>query len=244
MAGSEVLDGASAQRPTMGLRPLDMSTWLDAAPGHDQRHLKCELLADRRDEVYAALPGAQAASRQVALAVAESCGVSLPGVDEPLVEAARMVRDDICVLMRQGTRWHLVAAVVCFPSRWRLSDKIGRDVVSIHDPVPGYREGLGRPTQKVFESLRPRWRVNWTLLDDPSLFQPQPPAGLAGPPDDTWYLRVERQCLVPVDEFAAFTIRTDVTALRDMDPQRREGLLRSAAEAPADLAAYRGWLSR
>ena len=140
-----------------------------------------------------------------------------------MVDAALLVRDDLCVLARTEGTWRLVAAVVCFPSRWRLADKMGRDVLAIHDPVPGYRSGLGAPTTKVFDALTPRWRLNWTLLDDPALFQPAAPAGGHQPGPDS-YLRVERQCLVPVGDVVAFTIRTDVVALADLPNDRAKAV--------------------
>lgn len=220
-----------------------MDTWLDATD-HPQRELRRTLLAEHRAEVFQCAPGGDRAALTVAAHIASHCQRELCGADAPLAEAALMVRDDLCVLARQEQSWNLVAAVVCFPSRWRLADKMGRDVVGIHDPVPDYRQRLGGPTDKVLASLSPRWRVNWTLLDDPRLFQPAPPATPLPGPTQSWYLRVERQCLVPVGEYVAFTIRTDVVALADLEDEQREALLRSAATAPAELARYRGWASR
>ena len=231
-------------RVSMGLRPLDLTTWLDVDSQHPQRVLREELLVQRRDDVFAVAPGGEAAATAVAKAVATWCGRRLPGRDHPLVEAATLVREDLCVLQRLEAAWRLVAAVVCFPSRWLLADKMGQDVVSIHDPVPGYRQQLGTPTGRVFDTLSPRWRINWTLLDDPALFQPRMATPPSAPPDESWYLRVERQCLVPIGDYVAFTIRTDVVALADLGAPERTAVLQSAASAPVDLATYRGWVSR
>lgn len=234
----EVFSG-KPHRLTMGLRSLHLRTWLDAGP-HPQREYRQRLLSQHRDEVYAVLPEGLAPARDVAQAVADHVGDSLPGDDDPLVEAALLVRDDLCVLARLDDAWRLVAAVVCFPSRWRLSDKLGQDVLAIHDPVPGYRGSLGRPTTKVFDALTPRWRVNWTLLDDPELFQPAAARGGHAPGLDS-YLRVERQCLVPVGDAVAFTIRTDVVAVADLPQARATALLEAARATPPDVASYRGW---
>lgn len=235
----EVFSG-KPHRLTMGLRALDLSTWLDADPEHPQRAYRRQLLAGHRDEVYAVLPEGRAPAAAVAGRVAEQVGSVLPGRDDPLLEAAAMVRDDLCVLAHTDGTWRLVAAVVCFPSRWRLADKMGLDVLAIHDPVPHYRSALGKPTTKVFSALTPRWRVNWTLLDDPELFQPHAPGGGHVPGPDS-YLRIERQCLVPVGEAIAFTIRTDVTPVADLPPEAAEAVLQAASATPADLADYRGW---
>lgn len=244
MAIPDAVFSGSPHRLTMGLRPLSLDTWLDSDPAHPQRKARDQLLAERRDEVYASLDGHQDASAAVAVAVADQLGVQLPPDHPPLVAAAGLVRDDICVLAPVEGRWLLVSAVVCFPSRWRLADKMGRDVLAIHDPVPGYREQLGQPTVTVFDRPAPRWRLNWTLLEDPELFQPEAPTSRAGPPDETWFLRVERQCVVPVAGVIAFTIRTDVVRVADLDAPKRAAILQAAASTPADVAAYRGWTSR
>lgn len=235
----EVFSGR-AHRLTMGLRALDLQTWLDADSGHPQRAERTRLLAAHRPEVYSVLPEGRQPARVVAQRVADHVGCALAGLDDPLVEAAGLVRDDICVLARTGGAWRLVAAVVCFPSRWRLAEKMGQDVLAIHDPVPGYRQGLAAPTTKVFDALTPRWRVNWTLLDDPQLFQPRSPGGGHRPGPDS-YLRVERQCLVPIADVVAFTIRTDVVAIAELPADRAEAVLAAARTTPAELGAYRGW---
>lgn len=175
----ELFSGAP-HRLTMGLRPLDMRTRLDADPGHPQMPLRRQLLSARREEVFAHLPGSLPACEAVAARVSGFTGRPLSGSDHPLVEAALQVRDDLCVLEQRDGRWLLTAAVVCFPSRWSLAEKLGRDVLAIHDPVPRYREVLGRPTEASFAAIAkqvPRWRVNWTVLDDPTLFRTRRPGG-------------------------------------------------------------------
>jgi dimethylamine monooxygenase subunit A len=239
----EIFSGAP-HRLTMGLRPLDLDTWLDADPDHPQMRVRRELLSERRGEVFAALPDSLAACEQVATRVAAVTSQRLPGVDHPLVEAALQVRDDLCVLEQRDGSWVLTGAVVCFPSRWLLREKLGKDVLSIHDPVPRYRDELGRPTEASFAAIvkqAPRWRMNWTVLDDPVLFQPTAPIGPRYVPGRDGYLRVERQCLVPVGESIVFSIRTTVVPVADLDEHQVTALLASITQTPEDLAAYRGW---
>ncbi len=238
----EIFSGAG-HKLTMGLRPLDMTTWLDADPDDPQMAQRRELLASRRAEVSGALPGSERACAEVAAAMAEHVGVALPGRDDPLVEAAGLVRDDVCVLEQREGHWVLTAGVVCFPSRWRLADKLGRDVTTIHDPVPRYRDELGTATASALAAIgrqRPRWRVNWTLLDDPDLFQPMAPVQSHRPGMQS-FLRVERQCLVPTGAAIAFSIRTTVLAVADLPADRAAAVLASAAASPDDLARYKGW---
>ena len=240
---AEVFSG-KPHKLTMGLRPLDMSTWLDPDPDDPQRVERRRLVEQHRDEVFGALPGSDDACSSVAVAVSRWVGVPLAGEDHPLLEAALLVRDDLCVLARVQRQWTLVAGVVCFPSRWRLSDKLGRDVMTIHDPVPGYRSRLEAPTQQAFAAIAghaARWRVNATLVDDPELFQPVAPEGRTHRPGPASYLRVERQCLVPVGDLIVFSIRTSVRAVAELSPVEAEAVLSAAHNTPDDLAAYRGW---
>ena len=83
--------------------------------------------------------------------------------------------------------------------------------------MPGYDHELARPTNGFFDRLTPGrsfWRLNWTLLDNPALFQPT--ATRTAPSGDLadWYFRVERQTLrqLPRSRAIVFTIRTYVTS--------------------------------
>ncbi|MBV9785849.1 MAG: DUF3445 domain-containing protein, partial [Acidisphaera sp.] len=70
--------------------------------------------------------------------------------------------------------YRLTAASLCFPTRWRLADKIGKPMQAIHATVPLYAERLARPVDRFFEKLapqRPVFRTNFSLLDNPALFQ-------------------------------------------------------------------------
>jgi hypothetical protein len=133
------------------------------------------------------------------------------------------VQEDLCLLAAADDGpYRLVAATLCSPARWRLADKIGRPLAAIHAPVPGYAEALERPVDRFFGRLaaeRPVWRLNWSLFDDPTPFQPADrplkaaiDAATAG---ERLFLRVERQTLRRVQRTGAvvFTIRTHVTRL-------------------------------
>ena len=69
----------------------------------------------------------------------------------------------------------LTAASLCFPARWRLSDKLGRPMADIHRLVPGFNAKLARPVDRFFDRVepdQPYLRANWSVIDDPTLFQP------------------------------------------------------------------------
>jgi Haem-dependent oxidative N-demethylase, alpha subunit-like len=93
----------------------------------------------------------------------------------------------------------------------------------IHDPVPGFGERLGVPVDRFFASIqvaRPVWRVNWSLVDQPTLFLPPEhrghpkPISAEGAGEQLW-LRVERQTLrrLPRSGDVVFGIHTHVDPL-------------------------------
>jgi hypothetical protein len=179
----------------MGTRPLDLNEWLEI---DDQRvavlEEKDRLLATRRDEVLAHLPAGRPGAEETLDLLIEHLPIRFPDVygarpdgltdrqrgivvrrdaGHPIVVAGRLVQEDLCIMTRTDDgRWVLSAASLCFPSRWRLADKIGRDLGDIHGPVP-YTPRPSAPVDRFFERITPDnpvWRTNWHLLDDAALF--------------------------------------------------------------------------
>src|SRR6202011_6426026 len=97
---------------------------------------------DAYDDVVAFRPGAGAeqAAAEVATLVARATGLDLDPHVQPLEAAGLCVQEDLCVLMRGDGHWRLEAGVVCFPSMWRLAEKLGLPVTAIHQRVPYYGE--------------------------------------------------------------------------------------------------------
>ncbi len=244
----------------MGLRPLEDAHWLEVDDRRDEElALKARLLREMPESVVATQPEGQAPSEELYDEVLRWLATYGPrpgdvaprGLDHPVVAAARLVQEDLCVLVRDDV-WRLRAACVCFPSRWSLATKIGRGLDDIHAPVPGYRDVLSRPTTGVFERLtseRSFWRLNWTVLDDPALFQPASArrSRAATNQDVTqWYFRVERQTIRRLATTGAivFTIRSYVSPVAELagQPEFLEHLLAGIEGAPADTQAYKGWV--
>ena len=112
------------------------------------------------------------------------------------------MQEDLCLLRRRDDGWYLEAASLCFPSRWRLADKIGRHITEVHGPVDGYVDQLASKVDRLFDRLtdRPVLRRNWYIHPDPTLFQPAPPpdGDPSSPQPDalaTLVVRSERQTL-------------------------------------------------
>lgn len=210
------------------------------------------LVRERPGEVMDALPEAGAALDELLTVVLEALrrmagfavtpeevtrpdGVAVP-VDRARVlrTLARLCQEDFCLLQKRGEEHVLTAAALLFPSSWTLSEKIGRPLSVIHDPVEPYDPEVARRVQRLFDGVRagrPLWRVNALPYEAPDLFHPRrmaekPPRPGAEAP----YVRAERQCLLRLPETGAvvFTIHTYMVA--------RDRL--SGAQAAA-LARYR-----
>ncbi len=251
----DAIDGRP-MRLTLGLRRLDLSAWLDLHDLDDVLAHKRRVLRSHHDEAVAVTEAGWSGSAETLEVVltwlrhhhpdrVTDADASLHPVDA----AGRLVAEDLCVLSRDDDSWRLVAATVCSPSRWRLRDKIGRTVAEVHDPVPDYAGWYSDAVDASLDRVtveRPVWRLNWTILDDPALFQ-QSGAPVAGSDVrlENLTFRVERQTLrrLPRTGDLVFTIRTYRSSLSDVaaDPARADGLARSLRTCPAELAEYRGW---
>ena len=216
---------ADAARLRVAARSLEIEQWVSLrdADWEPTIEMKRALIQERPDEVVAMLPDAEAACEEVARGVMSSIGVAptdARGIDA-LVEAAMCVADDLCVLIPDAEGMpRLVAAVLCSPNRWRLAEKLGGTMASIHVPVARYDIDLDSPVNAVLKRLnteKPMWRTNWGISNHPSLFQPDvPPITPEIDIADMWF-RTEWQTLRRLPDTGAilFTIRTYVEKLSD-----------------------------
>jgi hypothetical protein len=236
---------------SMATRTLDPDAWL-LPDGDRDRDLvrKQVLLTERHAEVFAALdtPEVAAASVEVLELVLDAIGgAAVPPDLHPLDAAARLVQEDLCLMVLRDGAPHLDAASLCFPSYWRLADKLGRPMAEVHGPVAHYGDELAAKVDTFLQRLRPErpvWRRNWSIHDDPTYFLPDPTPPYAGTPPEGLFLRSERQTLrrltsAPV---VLFTIRTQQVALAVL--AERPDVARAMADAidrwSPELAAYKG----
>jgi hypothetical protein len=237
------------------------------------------LLAARHDEVFAALPCSEAAGRELLERLAtllpgrfpgsfsrdgaqlhnhitgETWDIAAPGM-APLELAGRLVQEDLCLLLPGPEGPVLIAACLCFPSRWSLAEKLGHPLAAIHGPVPFYGERLSRPVDRLLSTLKPGRlveRLNWSLVDDAALYQPAGHGRRGHNPDITAenagqrvFLRVERQTLSPLPESGAvvFTIRIHRYPLERItaDPALAATLLQAVSALPEAMAVYKSLL--
>jgi hypothetical protein len=194
----------SKQPFSIGLVPLDLTRWIEP-DSHLHRDLaeKDALFAAKRDVVWRAEPGTEAAQQEVLDLIAAHLqadhqrlvtragdvlrfsgsprAVNIADEAIPaLHRAARLVQDDL-VLMRQSPRgWRLVAASLCFPSAWSLAEKFTLPMDDIHAHVPGYADRMGARITRIFDNLKvelPVWRLNWSIYDDAKLHHPESKQG-------------------------------------------------------------------
>jgi dimethylamine monooxygenase subunit A len=239
-------DGSS--RPfAIGLKPLDMSGWIEA----DDRLAadlaeKERLAAAHWDEVFAVELGTEAAQAEVLALLVEHLPARFPdqyrhdgktmhvagraiALDSTpaLWTAARLVQEDLVLMRRGDTGWRLAAASLSFPSSWKLAQKFGRPIHEVHATVPGFAEGTRNAEliARMFDNMRPetlmiRW--NWSVYGDAELFHPHnSPARRfgAGKRAENVFLRVERQTLrlLPQSRDILFTIRIIVDPIEALE---------------------------
>ena len=212
------------------------------------------LLAERHEEVFGALPESDPARNETFRDVADNLTTHAPqwfardgdhlhnlltgdvwdlGAPpcDPLELAGRLVQEDLCIIQQSDEGPRFTAAVLCFPSRWRLHEKLGKPLVSVHGRVPFYAERLANPVDRFMAKVKPGHiasRLNWSVLDDPAMFQPagkwREQTNTAVTPDNAGerlYLRVERQTLRRLPQSGAILSASASTPTRWRAPSRR-----------------------
>jgi hypothetical protein len=265
-------------RLAMGIKALDLEQWIEiddrfAAQLAERRRL----LEGERDAVLGELPESGPGQRELLALLLDHLPERFPehyrrvdgrienlatgerfalaaSDDAPLELAGRLIQEDLCLMQPGEAGYRLVAAVLCFPAHWRLADKLGRPLQVIHEPVPGFGERLADPVDRFFAGIqvtRPVWRVNWSVVDAPTLFRPPEHRGnprpiSAGQAGSELWLRVERQTLrrLPRSGDVVFGIHTYVDPLEDAidSPEAAQALGARIREMPDAMARYKSIL--
>lgn len=160
--------------------------------------------------------------------------------------ACQLQEDLALVSGRDGGRLHWLH--LCFPNRWAATDKIGRDFVTVHEPVPGMSAINARRPQLLQAMIHkgPFVRFAWGITTSPQLnLHPQGGAVIARPPaKPPWYLRIERQTVYGLPEVncSLFLIRTYIRHLGDIrgNRPRAAALAAALASMPEDAQRYKG----
>lgn len=240
-------DTLAARLP--GLQPVAEGDWLrvdDAYAG--QMAYRDQLIAQRRAEVVMRAAGPAAAEAALLEQVVANV-IALPGYarvdggiirpdgvvvglasdENPVVIAARLAQEDFLILDRTPDGHVLTSAVLCFPASWTLGQKIGRNMLGIHQPVDRYDDNIAKRVNRVMAVLQQGnavWRANVLCYNDPELHQPRleherRPFDPAGPV----YIRVERQALKRLTPTATvFSIHTYLVPIAALTPEQAASL--------------------
>jgi hypothetical protein len=274
----------------MGLVAVPETAWFEIdAQYRTEMTERAQLLAERHADVYGAEPASAAARGETLAMMLEHLTRVYPAWfahdrtvlhnkltgqrwtvadHEPLELAGRLVQEDLCLIEAAPEGPRLTAAILCFPSRWRLSEKLGRPLAEVHGNVPFFADRLAGPVDRFMAHVRPDHiaaRLNWSLMDDPTLFQPTGKWRTAHDASITeqnagerLFLRVERQTLrrLPASGAVLFGIRVHVyrlvAAIRA--PQAAARLAAAVRALPTEMTHYKslptfraallGWLDR
>ncbi len=236
-------------RKLPGTRPADAGDWAAVDEAYaGQMALRDRFLTEARDKVLALLPEGCAAADEL-LRLGLDHAATLPGFsrtanhltrpdgvtieverDDPLGTLGHMFQQDLCILERGSTAHILTGAVLCFPSGWTLSEKIGRTLDRLHRPVPSYDDPMAKRVQRMFDGLktgRPIWRANAHSAFTGDLFTPRREADPRPAHDGiSPYLRSERQVLFRLPETGAivFSILTIVIRRESLTPAQARAL--------------------
>ena len=249
----------------MGLRELDPSNWIEGGSDlADQLADRNRILMENRSQVVQIQPGHNDAIDGFASKIVENLANFHPeykvsnlkvthlqsdisvdlSEDSPLVQLSRVIAEDLCLLQFKDNVWQLVAAVVIFPSRWNLLEKIGKNLDEIHIPVPGYDIALQPFMTETFNKIkpdRPVWRKNWSLHETSLLHEPvyqSHPASV-----ENYWWRTERQTLTALDDgkYILFTIRNRSEPFKwiKYDPTAAEQFAKTLATISPEMLEYK-----
>lgn len=197
-AGPKYTPYLAASSFVIGLSAIDPKHWLE--PDEDHAAFLTEkqrLLGTEYDAVFQQVAGSETGQREcLDLVVShliddhpnlcrragdrlEIAGRSVDlASDAPaLVTAGSLIQDDLVILSKRETGWHVVAGYVAFPSAWSLREKIGHSMDVVHSHVPGFSGGTRNAAMisRIFDNLQPdlpAMRMNWSIYPEGDLFWP------------------------------------------------------------------------
>ena len=178
-------------RLRLGLKPISFSEWIQYEDDFSTRVLeKKNLIANQRKRVLDALPGSLDAQTELlalilnylkknksylfevedghVVSLKENKTYTISDYKNcPLELISYLVADDFCLLGKSGDDYRLVAASVCAPTWWELSEKIGKPLIEIHAPIANLEEKIGRMIRHFLTNLNTDdcyQRSNWFLF--------------------------------------------------------------------------------
>lgn len=174
----------------------------------------------------------------------------------PLDWVGSQVQEDLIILNPAG---EVVAGQLCFPSGWALHEKLGKQFLEVHGPLPEVTNPMIQSANKFLERLpvgKPFTRNNWGFrlgdqLDMSSRYSKMYREKLADELPllsresfgEKIFVRIEHQTLtrLPSSNYILFTIHTFHSSLKEevSDKQRARTMLSFLKGVPKELLDYK-----
>lgn len=242
-------------RFSLGIHPGEPGAFFGSSPDRDR------LLIERRhwltadpSRYVAVMPEIEESLAEVESLV-RSWGM-IPGNAngqpfDRVLELGRELEPDLVFLV-PGASGELivVGGCVCFPSFWRLSDKLGLPMEAVHEPVPELNPRLGPSVRRYLTQMKSGscWlRSNWGLARRPDLNEHpdrgrhpwKRPLSL----EQIWIRRKDQAILsLPASGGILFGIRVVVRSVAELiqSPETGHRFARGLRTMPAALIRYKG----
>ncbi len=257
----------------IGLRPIAAGgNWLTPLTGMGHYlSEKAALFSQSRNEVFGDTGGTDDEQRQVYQLISSHLLGRFPHIykrlddddlisvdsqqflvsrgNEPwLLSASKLVAADLCIMSKRDGQWVLSAGSVCFPSVWRLSEKLGKPMAGVHAPVPGFAQGTRNAVmiERIFDRLpigQIFERGNWSIHSVDDLHLPHHP-NLDGVDAKSMFLRCEQQTLTKLQsgKDILFTIGVRVEPIDALNsrPHYAETLAKQLMDLDGSEVEYKG----
>ena len=241
----------------IGLTPIPLDRWFEGGEA-DPASRKDALMRAQGSLAWREAAGSRPGQTEALAMVSAWLGRPTPADHEtpPLLAAARLVSDDLCLMQRREGGWTLTAASLCASTFFTAEQAVGQALDALHAPVTGFGERLLPRVARIFDALQPDVvleRRNWTVVNSGELFLPDPAPLRAALAElaleqaaDRLFVRIERQTIRKLPETGAvlFTIRVWRHPLGELagDPVRLAAFARAWAEVMSPSGeAFRGY---
>jgi dimethylamine monooxygenase subunit A len=174
----------------------------------------------------------------------------------PLDWIGRQVQEDLVIMNTLG---EVVAGQLCFPSGWSLNEKLGKQFMEVHAPLPSVTAPMIQAGNKLLARLpwsKPVARNNWGFrygnqLDLSSkysiAYREKLALEIATLSEQEFgeeiFLRVEHQTLtrLPLSSFVLFTIHTYTSSLKEEcnSIERIQTMLSFLKSTPKEVIEYK-----
>jgi hypothetical protein len=174
----------------------------------------------------------------------------------PLDWIGRQVQEDLIILNDKG---EVVAGQLCFPSGWAMHEKIGKQFIEVHAPLPPVANQMIQTANKFIERIplnKSFARNNWGFRYGDQLdlsskhsaayrekLEADAPSFTMNDVAEKIFLRVEHQTLtrLPRSGFVLFTIHTYNHSVQEVSSEIKHAhiLLSFLKGTPAELIEYK-----